>query len=105
MESSFPTARCERCDKTVLTHVVLDELGEEQRRCVHCDSPVAGALNWVEAEELQTQGYYVRGETGGRVEPGCGTGCCASSIREKTSVPDSARRGGRCRGDDQETIH
>jgi hypothetical protein len=80
--SAFPMAQCGECGKTVLTYVALDYSGEEARRCVHCDAPVAGALKWVSADELEASGYrlgYRPAQDGG----GCGSGGCGScSIRK-----------------------
>jgi len=82
MGASFPTARCGRCDKTVLTYVVLDEQGEECRRCVHCESPVGPAIQWVTADEVKSHGYYFGAAPDDRTASGCGSGCGACSIRK-----------------------
>ena len=79
--SAFPMARCGVCDKTVLTYVAFDDTGDEARCFVHCDKPVAGALRWVSADELEASGYrlgYRPAQDGG----GCGSsGCGSCSIR------------------------
>jgi hypothetical protein len=74
-ETSFPTARCAACGRTVLTYVDFDEIGE-RRRCVHCDAAVASELHWIGAPELEAAGYQI-GEP--RRSGGCGGGCgCAT---------------------------
>jgi hypothetical protein len=75
--SAFPMARCAGCGKTVLTYVALDDRGEETRCCVHCDAPVAGALKWVSAGELEAAGYNV-----GHRPAQDGAGCGACSVRK-----------------------
>jgi hypothetical protein len=75
---SFPTARCEVCDRYVLTHVAFD--GDAQsRRCVHCDSEICTSLRWISAPELESEGYHFGAPTaaGG----GCGSGCGSCSVR------------------------
>ena len=75
-ETSFPTARCDTCDKAVLTYVDIDDDGREMRRCVHCDGIVDAKLRWVTADELEADGYYFGAPPakGG----GCGGGGCGS---------------------------
>jgi hypothetical protein len=69
----FPVAQCEKCGKTVLTAVALDDDGRESRRCAHCDAQVAGRIDWITAAELEATGY----QFGAPREPtgGCGSGC------------------------------
>ena len=75
--SAFPIARCAGCGKTVLTHVALDASGGETRSCVHCDGPVAGEIEWISAEELESTGYYF-GQAPARTGGGCSSGGCGS---------------------------
>ena len=82
MGASFPTARRERCDKTVLTYLVLDVQGEECRRCVHCESPAGRAVQSVTASELTAYGYYFGSALNDRTDSRCGNGCGACSIRK-----------------------
>lgn len=79
IDSSFPMAHCERCDKTVLTYVALDERGAELRLCVHCDGPAGAKLDWVTADELTASGYYIGSPP---VEKACGSGCGSCSVRK-----------------------
>jgi hypothetical protein len=77
--ATFPVARCEVCAKTVLTCVILDDAGCEQRICAHCDAPVDSAIEWIDAEELEATGYFIgrkpRPHAGG-CGGGCGSGAC-----------------------------
>jgi NAD-dependent SIR2 family protein deacetylase len=82
MESSFPTTRCEHCDKTVLTYVVLDEQGEECRRCVDCESPVSKAIEWATADEVRSHGYDFGAVADGRDTCENNGGCNGCSIRK-----------------------
>jgi len=73
----FPVSRCGRCARDVLTHVHVDEDGEPQRRCVHCDADIDPAeVRWVADAALETLGYVVHGDDGGCGRPGCGRGNC-----------------------------
>jgi hypothetical protein len=76
----FPVARCGPCGRDVLTHVHVDERGEDRRLCVHCDAGIDPAeVRWMTAEELAGAGYEVIGEeTAGCGRPGCGQGRCAA---------------------------
>lgn len=79
--SLFPVARCEPCRKTVLTYVTLANDGSESRRCAHCEAAISGALQWVSAQALEADGYWI-----GSVpeDTGCGRGggCGACPARE-----------------------
>ena len=55
--AAFPTAHCEPCGKSVLTYVALDADNAEVRCCVHCDGVIAEALRWLNASELEAEGY------------------------------------------------
>ncbi len=80
--SAFPMARCEPCGKTVLTYITLADSGDERRLCVHCDTPITGALEWISAEELEAGGYYIGQPP---VRNGCGGGggeCAFCSTRK-----------------------
>ncbi len=78
--SSFPTGYCDVCGRSVLTWIALNEDGEEERRCVHCDSAIGSDLEWVTAAELESQGYYFgpppEQDKGGACRSGCDA--CAS---------------------------
>ena len=78
-ETSFPTARCAACARTVLTYVDFDDLGE-RRRCVHCDAVVVSDLRWIGAPELADAGYEIAAprRAGGCGSGGCGSGGCAT---------------------------
>lgn len=81
--SAFPTAQCASCGKSVLTYVILDASGDEVRCCVHCDGPIAEALRWLSASELEAEGYEIgyrpREEKSGG---GCGSGCGTCATRK-----------------------
>jgi hypothetical protein len=80
ISSSFPTARCAACDRYVLTYVDFDG-AVELRRCVHCDGAVGAELRWINASELEAEGYQFGASTkasGG----GCGSGCGTCSVRK-----------------------
>lgn len=79
--AAFPTARCESCDKSVLTYVALNFEGDEARYCVHCDRAIIEQLRWLTAAELEVEGYEIgyrpedeKAKSGG----GCSTGGCGS---------------------------
>lgn len=76
----FPVARCAPCGRDVLTHVHVDERGEDRRLCVHCDAEIDPAeVRWVPADVLSDAGYEVLEEgTGGCGRPGCGQGRCGA---------------------------
>ena len=80
-DSSFPMADCAPCEKSVLTYVMLDESGREQRVCVHCDNPVGDALAWVGPGELEQSGYYFGAppEEGAK---GCASGCGTCAVKK-----------------------
>ena len=81
IKSTFPVAYCASCAKDVLTCVMLDEAGTEYRACAHCDTPIAAAIAWISATELESTGYEVgarRPKAGGC---GCSSGGC--SIRKQ----------------------
>ena len=82
--AAFPTARCEPCDKSVLTYVTLDERGGEVRCCVHCDGPIVENLRWLTASELESEGYEIgyrpREEKSGG---GCSAGGCGTCATRK----------------------
>jgi hypothetical protein len=79
--ASFPTAHCEVCDKSVLTYLGLDEAGTERRFCAHCDAPIASDLQWVSADELESEGYYF-GTPTAKKGGSCGSGCGSCSVRK-----------------------
>jgi hypothetical protein len=76
----FPVSRCAFCGRDVLTHVRLDEAGDERRHCVDCDAPLdPDDVRWVAEDALADLGYGVHGdEAGGCGRPGCGRGRCGS---------------------------
>lgn len=77
-DRGFPIARCAPCGRDVLTHVLLDERGDERRRCVHCDAELDPAeVRWVLESELAARGYAVQGDQAlGCGKPDCGMGRC-----------------------------
>jgi hypothetical protein len=75
--STFPTARCDTCDKNVLTYLSLVSEDGAGRACVHCDSPVVTSVSWVSADELAAEGYQV-GTLAARPRGPCGGGCKCS---------------------------
>jgi hypothetical protein len=75
ISASFPTARCAACDRYVLTYVAF-EGDVETRNCVHCDGAVGSDLRWINASELQAEGYQFGAPapaSGGSCASGCGT--------------------------------
>jgi hypothetical protein len=76
--SSFPTALCGVCDKIVLTCVGFNADDEEERYCVHCDSPIESELKWVNSEELEAEGYSLDAQSARRGGGGCGSGGCGT---------------------------
>ena len=79
--SSFPTARCSVCGKTVLTCVGFDGDGGQRRFCVHCDSAIDANLVWVNAGELEAQGYSIGDPAARRGGGACGAGCGGCATR------------------------
>jgi hypothetical protein len=80
ISSSFPTARCAVCDRYVLTYLSFDGAAES-RNCVHCDTVVSTDLRWINASELEAEGYQFGAPTaspGG----GCSSGCGTCSVRK-----------------------
>ena len=74
--AEFVLGYCDTCNKDVLTHIDVDDRGDETRRCLHCDAPITAALRTVGASELEATGYALveaRGCGGGG---GCGAGGC-----------------------------
>jgi hypothetical protein len=69
----FPMARCDACDRIVLTCVGLDEAGAEHRLCAHCDGELDGQLQWVGAAELEESGYQF-GSPVPALKKACGCG-------------------------------
>jgi hypothetical protein len=80
LESGFPVSRCARCARDVLTHVHLDEHGDERRLCLHCDAQLdPREVRWIAESELEPLGYGLhREEEGGCGRPGCGKGNCSN---------------------------
>jgi hypothetical protein len=75
-EQEFPVAECRRCQRDVLTHLWLDDRGQEDRRCVHCDAVFDPAhIRWVPERTLIAMGYGA--EEDRRCGGGCGTGGCS----------------------------
>jgi hypothetical protein len=74
--TEFLFARCPACEKSVLTHVAdFNDLGEEIRHCVHCDTQVATGWELVGAEELEARGYSLVEARACGNGGGCGAGC------------------------------
>jgi hypothetical protein len=80
ISSSFPTARCAVCDRFVLTYVDF-EGAVEARRCVHCDSAAGSDLRWINASQLEAEGYQF-GAPAASGAGGCGSGCGTCSVRK-----------------------
>jgi len=78
LETDFPVSHCARCARDVLTHVHLDEDGEERRLCLHCDAEIdPRELRWVPAPALEPLGYEIGSAAAeGCGRPGCGQGRC-----------------------------
>lgn len=77
IDAGFPVAHCARCKRDVLTHVHLDERGEERRLCLGCDAELDPAeVDWVQEDALETLGYEVSNVSEGCGRPGCGQGRC-----------------------------
>jgi len=83
--AAFPTAPCEPCGKSVLTYVTLDEHGAEARCCVHCDGVIGEDLRWLNASELEAEGYEIgyRPDDKPKSSGGsCGSGCGSCATRK-----------------------
>lgn len=83
--AAFPTARCEPCGKSVLTYVTLDESGGEVRCCVHCDGTIGEELRWLNASELESEGYEIGYRPHDKAKSAggsCGTGCGSCATRK-----------------------
>jgi hypothetical protein len=80
ISSSFPTAQCNSCDRQVLTYVAF-EGDSESRCCVHCDAVLEADLRWINASELEAQGYQF-GAPAAATNGGCGSGCGTCSVRK-----------------------
>lgn len=81
ISSSFPTAKCLACDRHVLTYVAFDG-DAESRCCVHCDGVVDGDLRWINATELEAEGYQFGARSAAKSGGGCGSGCGTCSVRK-----------------------
>jgi hypothetical protein len=81
ISSSFPTAKCTACDRHVLTYVAFDG-DAESRCCVHCDGVVDGDLRWINATELEAEGYQFGTPSAAKSGGGCGSGCGTCSVRK-----------------------
>jgi hypothetical protein len=79
--SSFPTARCAACDRHVLTYLDFEDAAE-LRRCVHCDGAVGGDLRWINAAELEADGYQFGAPPAASSAGGCSSGCGTCSVRK-----------------------
>jgi len=98
--SSFPTARCEACDRHVLTYLAFNDQDEEQRLCVHCDALIESELHWVTAAELEEEGYSVGAAPTRSAGAGCGSGggaCGTCSVRRWSAAPATLAEGKRSR--------
>lgn len=81
ISSSFPTARCAVCDRYVLTFVAF-EGDAESRCCVHCDGVVGADLRWINASELEAEGYQFGAPQAAAAGGGCSSGCGTCSVRK-----------------------
>ncbi len=80
ISASFPIARCNLCEREVLTYVEIEGAGEA-RRCVHCDGAVGAELRWIDASQLEAEGYSF-GAPGAAKGGGCGSGCGTCAVRK-----------------------
>jgi hypothetical protein len=80
ISSAFPTARCGVCDRSVLTYLDVDG-ATDLRRCVHCDTVVGPDLRWLNASELEAEGYRF-GAPAPASGGGCASGCGTCSVRK-----------------------
>ena len=80
--STFPTAHCEPCGRSVLTYLALDANGDEVRFCSHCDSAIVEVLRWLNASELEAEGYEI-GYRPQKKSGGCGSGGCGTCATRK----------------------
>lgn len=73
----FATTHCVECRREVLTYPDGGHPTENRaRRCLHCDTLVAGELRWVDVSDLAALGYAVdSGENPGGGCTACANGC------------------------------
>jgi len=71
----FLFATCAACGKSVLTHVVDFDDGNEVRRCVHCDGAVEQDWQSFRGDELEERGYGLIDARGCGNGGGCSSGC------------------------------
>ena len=85
----FASGRCTECCREVLTYPDAGGHGAESvRRCLHCDTRIAGELRWIDVTDLGALGYVVdSGEDAGGGCATCANGCVVRTV--------SARRGDR----------
>ena len=72
----FLVARCDTCDRTVLTARDLDSDGALVLACVHCDTALDDIPRPVDVDELDAMGYVVEGRLEPHGERGCRDGGC-----------------------------
>ena len=81
----FAAGRCAECRREVLTYPDAGGQGAESvRRCLHCDTRIAGELRWVDVTDLEVLGYVV--DSGEDAGGGCAT--CASGCVVRRPNPD-----------------
>ena len=84
----FAAGRCAECRREVLTYPDEAPAGAEGvRRCLHCDTRVAGELRWIDVADLGALGYVV--DSGEDAAGGCATcanGCVVRTVSEKRGV-------------------
>lgn len=73
----FLIVRCAPCGRDVLACHDLDDDGNLEARCIHCDALVATEqARQVSVEELREWGYLVEGQQDPHGERGCRDGGC-----------------------------
>jgi hypothetical protein len=81
----FAAGRCPECRREVLTYPdTCGPAAESVRRCLHCDTRVAGELRWIDVTDLGALGYVVdSGEDAGGGCATCANGCVVRTLSEK----------------------
>ena len=84
----FAAGRCSECRREVLTYPDEGSPGAEcVRRCLHCDTRVAGELRWIDVADLGALGYVVdSGEDAGGGCATCANGCVIRAVGENKRV-------------------
>jgi hypothetical protein len=87
----FPVGYCQGCAREVMLYSALDDAGELELRCLHCERQpgavvaVGEPVRWLNSQAVGRLGYSVEGEDepkaapAGCGKPGCGQGTCRNS--------------------------